>query len=297
MTIVLVDSNNQMYRQGWVHRNLTTQDGRPTGVLYGFLEMLLSLKHRYPDARFVSVWDGPRTRELGWRFKLYGNYKNRKAQETGPGKKIDIMGQSPLVQSTMAMLGIPQVMIEGVEGDDAISILAHKGIKLSGKVVVHSSDKDFWQLLHFGVEVIAKLKDGPVTSRHVMQEFGCGLDRVIDARVLLGDSSDKIPGAVRGIGPKRGRELIQNPTAYKLLRSGNLEAFTRNELLMRLPNRVLDNRFHPKQTRLIKTMVSTVLEQLRIPVRGEYREFLAVLGDCELQEAMSSRTQLWNLQF
>jgi DNA polymerase-1 len=299
LTVILIDANNQMYRQGWVHRNLSTADGTPTGVLYGFLNMFLGLQRKYPDARFVCVWDGPRTRELGWRFKLYGNYKNRKVETVGKGKKIDIVGQVPIARKTMELLGIPQVAIEGVEADDMLSLLAHKVLRSSGRVVIHSSDKDFWQLVQYGVQVIAKLSASAsiVTDKSIIETFGCDSSRLLDARVLLGDSSDKIPGAVRGIGPKRTRELLSDPVAYEKVRAANVEAFQRNYDLMRLPHSFLDSRFPPKQTRLIGVAIKKVLKEVRNPVRGDYRAFLAVLGQLELAEAMRERTRLYNLQF
>src|SRR5271157_2557560 len=61
MQIVLVDGKNQLYRMHYAPSltHLSTEDGFPTGAIYGCLSYsLLSVSKRLPDASFVWCWDG-----------------------------------------------------------------------------------------------------------------------------------------------------------------------------------------------------------------------------------------------
>src|SRR5678816_852580 len=124
MTLILIDAKNCLYRFGWVHRNLRTSTGKPTGVVYGFLDTMVRLKKTYTDARFIVVWDGLRAGTHSWRSKLYPQYKaNRHLTEMPPEVK-ESMGQLELVKKAMDVIGIGQIELEEVEADDLIGILA-----------------------------------------------------------------------------------------------------------------------------------------------------------------------------
>ena len=58
MRLVIIDAKNALFRFGYAHLTLQASDGRPTGAVYGILGLLLRLKEKYPDARFVMAWDG-----------------------------------------------------------------------------------------------------------------------------------------------------------------------------------------------------------------------------------------------
>lgn len=65
--IVLVDGKNLVFRVHYVHSTLSTQDGKPTSVLFGVLSSLLNLASRLPDAQWAFIWDG---RGRTWRHDL-----------------------------------------------------------------------------------------------------------------------------------------------------------------------------------------------------------------------------------
>jgi len=56
--IVLVDGKNLVFRVHYVHRQLTSKDGKPTSVLYGVLSSMLNMASRLPEANWAFVWDG-----------------------------------------------------------------------------------------------------------------------------------------------------------------------------------------------------------------------------------------------
>src|ERR1019366_6496665 len=65
--IILIDGKNSLFRHAAVFNNLSTEDGFPTGALFGCLNSMLGLHTRIPDAAIVWVWDG---RGETWRHKF-----------------------------------------------------------------------------------------------------------------------------------------------------------------------------------------------------------------------------------
>ena len=75
MTLILIDAKNAVYRFGYAMSRLHSSEGVPTGAIYGFLNMLLRLKKKYPDGRFIIAWDGQGYKQNGWRRKIFPGYK------------------------------------------------------------------------------------------------------------------------------------------------------------------------------------------------------------------------------
>ena len=71
---LLIDGNNMACRVSWANETLTNSDGVPTGVHYGFMNSLISLKGRYPNAQMLIAWDG----KSAFRMKL-----SKEANEKG----------------------------------------------------------------------------------------------------------------------------------------------------------------------------------------------------------------------
>src|ERR1039457_5473179 len=118
MKIILIDGKNAVYRFGWVHRNLRSPDGEGTGVVYGVLDLLIRLKRKFEDSKFVVVWDG---KGPTWRHKMFEGYKLK--DKPGNPEIAAILNQIPLLEKTLKLIGSPQIEVEGVECDDVIGIL------------------------------------------------------------------------------------------------------------------------------------------------------------------------------
>ena len=70
-----------------------------------------------------------------------------------------------------------------------------------------SSDKDLMQLIRPGVTMLDPMKQKPIGIPEVLEKFGVGPEKLIDAQALIGDSVDNVPG-VPGIGPKTAAQLL-----------------------------------------------------------------------------------------
>jgi 5'-3' exonuclease len=65
-----------------------------------------------------------------------------------------------------------------------------------------SADKDFLQLVTDKVHCYSPTKKKVYTPKDVLEEFGVTSQNFLNYKVLMGDSSDNIPG-VSGLGPKK----------------------------------------------------------------------------------------------
>jgi DNA polymerase I len=291
MKVILIDGRNAVYRFGWVHRNLRSPDGEGTGVVYGILDLLIRLKRRFEDSKFVVVWDGEGP---SWRHKMFEGYKANRKDQPMPVEIAGILQQIPLLEKTLKMIGIPQLKVEGVECDDVIGILcAH----ISGKAwqpVVYSNDQDFIQLMVKGVMLVKK-DDGPTfsveTEAHVREKFRCNIRDIIKVRALAGDKSDNIPNVYPGIGPVKAAALIGQRFEFEK----NAIAL-RNYRLMKIVDSIDFELFTMEERERLREGVSAVMKSLEGSKNGCSREALTFLGNLGMVEVISMRREIDDLQ-
>jgi DNA polymerase-1 len=112
-------------------------------------------------------------------------------------------------------LPVTVISIDGLEADDIIGYLANKfqAHEETQKVTIMSADKDFLQLVSDKVHCYSPTKKKIYTPKDVLEEFGVSSNNFLNYKILMGDTSDNIPG-ITGLGPKKliklFPELISN---------------------------------------------------------------------------------------
>jgi DNA polymerase-1 len=202
--LYLVDGFGFVFRAYHSLPPMTNPEGTPTNAVYGFTNMLLSLKRKAFDegaSRMLVVFDaGSKT----FRNDIYKEYKANR-----PPAPEDLVPQFPLVRDAAEALNLPHLSIKGFEADDIIATYAKIAAEAGHRVTVVSSDKDLMQLVddETGVEMYDAMKKKVINNAAVQEKFGVPPHHVLDLLAMQGDSSDNIPG-VPGIGPKTAAELI-----------------------------------------------------------------------------------------
>ncbi len=134
---ILVDAMNVSAIQFHSKKTLSYK-GKPTGMLYGVMRLVRTLKTSYPGVRIMFLWEGAQSK----RKALYPEYKsNRKIK-----KEMSFIDSLRDVQKALTFTGIEQVSHVGVEADD----LAGYFSKRLGRVLLVSNDKDWWQFTRSG---------------------------------------------------------------------------------------------------------------------------------------------------
>ena len=105
-------------------------------------------------------------------------------------------------------MGLPLLIIEGVEADDVIGTLALQASSQGRPVIISTSDKDLAQLVNEQVSIINTMTNQNLDIAGVKAKFGVMPEQMIDYLTLVGDSSDNIPG-VDKCGPKTAVKWLE----------------------------------------------------------------------------------------
>jgi DNA polymerase-1 len=197
--LVLVDGSSYLYRAYHALPPLTNSRGEATGAVYGVTNMLRTLLREY-DPRYVAVvFDAPgRT----FRDELFEHYKANR-----PPMPDDLGSQIEPLHAIVRAMGLPCVVVEGVEADDVIGTLASRAREEGMEVLISTGDKDMAQLVDDHVTLINTMTRQTLDAEGVREKFGVPPECIIDYLALIGDTSDNIPG-IPGIGPKTAAALL-----------------------------------------------------------------------------------------
>jgi len=198
--LILVDGSSYLYRAYHAFPPLTNSAGEPTGAMYGVLNMLRSLLLQYTPSHVAVVFDA---KGKTFRDELFEQYKSHR-----PPMPDDLRSQiEPLHQMVKAM-GLPLLVVSGVEADDVIGTLALEAEQAGHAVLISTGDKDMAQLVTAGVTLINTMNNAILGPDEVVEKYGVPPSLIIDFLALMGDSSDNIPG-VPGVGEKTAQALLQ----------------------------------------------------------------------------------------
>ncbi|MCP5014584.1 MAG: DNA polymerase I [Ketobacter sp.] len=223
--LVLVDGSSYLYRAFHALPPLTNSKGLPTGAIKGVLNMLIRLRKDYAPAHMAVVFDA---KGKTFRDDLYPEYKANR-----PPMPDDLRSQIEPLHNAIRFMGLPLLIIEGVEADDVIGTLCHTASKQGIDTIVSTGDKDMAQLVNDHVTLINTMNDSKMDRAGVIEKFGIPPERIIDYLTLVGDSVDNIPGVPK-CGPKTAvkwleefgslENLLQNADSIKGKVGENLRA-------------------------------------------------------------------------
>ena len=198
--LVLVDGSSYLYRAFHAFPPLTNSAGEPTGAMYGVLNMLKSLISQVQPSHIAVVFDA---KGKTFRDEMFEQYKSHR-----PPMPDDLRKQIQPLHDIIRALGIPLLVIEGVEADDVIGTLAVSASKANQKVLISTGDKDMAQLVDDNIMLINTMNNTLLDRDAVIEKYGIPPELIIDYLALMGDSADNIPG-VAGVGEKTALGLLQ----------------------------------------------------------------------------------------
>ena len=201
--LVLIDGSSYFFRAFHAMPPLTNSSGQPTGAIYGVANMLKRFIKEHKPTHFVVIFDA---KGKTFRDDWYPEYKAHR-----PPTPPDLSAQfEPLIQLLEAM-GIPVIIVKGVEADDVIGTLADLAMADKWPVLISTGDKDMAQLVNEHVTLINTMTNQRLDIAGVIEKFGVHPDQIIDYLALVGDTSDNVPG-IPNCGPKTAVKWL---TKYK----------------------------------------------------------------------------------
>jgi len=198
--LVLVDGSSYLYRAYHALPPLTNSKGQPTGAIKGVVNMLRRLCKDYPDCPIAVIFDA---KGKTFRDDIYAEYKANR-----PPMPDDLRPQVQPILDIVEAMGLPLLVVDGVEADDVIGTLARQATEQKRDVVISTGDKDMAQLVNDYVSLVNTMTDTFLDIPGVQGKYGFGPELMIDYLALMGDKVDNIPG-VPGVGEKTALGLIQ----------------------------------------------------------------------------------------
>lgn len=232
--LVLVDGSSYLYRAYHALPPLTNSRGQPTGAVKGVINMLRRLRKDYPKSAIAVVFDA---KGKTFRDEIFAEYKAHR-----PPMPDDLRPQVQPIHDIVQAMGLPLMVVEGVEADDVIGTLARQATEVAQPVVISTGDKDMAQLVNQYVTLVNTMTDSCLDEDGVKQKYGFGPERMIDFLALMGDKVDNIPG-VPGVGEKTALGLIQGLGGLDDI-YGDLEAVRTLDFrgAKKMPEKLLEHR-------------------------------------------------------
>ncbi|USQ13586.1 DNA polymerase I [Legionella lytica] len=203
--LILIDGSSYFFRAFHALPPLTNSKGQPTGAVYGVANMIKKLIKDYQPEELAVVFDA---KGKTFRDEWYPEYKAHR-----PPMPQELSSQfQPLIQLLEAM-GLPLLIVDGVEADDVIGTLARQATEQGIPVVISTGDKDMAQLVNEHISLINTMNNSSMDIAGVKEKFGVTPEQIIDYLALVGDTSDNIPGVTK-CGPKTAVKWL---TEYQTL--------------------------------------------------------------------------------
>lgn len=198
--LLLIDGSSYLYRAYHALPPLLNNQGMATGAIFGVINMLRKCLTDMQPAHIAVVFDA---KGKTFRDDLFAQYKAHR-----PSMPEDLQTQIAPLHAVIQAMGIPLLMIDGVEADDVIGTLACQAAAQQRSVIISSGDKDFAQLVNEYIVLNNSMTNTTLDAAGVLTKFGVSPEQIIDYLTLVGDSADNIPG-VTGVGPKTAAKWLQ----------------------------------------------------------------------------------------
>jgi len=289
---LIIDGTNIFYRAYVVNPSLSTS-GLPVGGLVGFLKSLQKLIREMKPTKVFVCWDGAGGSSR--RRSVVSSYKEgRKAirlnRSTGVSLSLEEENQSKLRQimrlfEYLDNLPLIQLMHEGVEADDMVSILCQE-LRGEQKIIV-SSDKDFYQLLDDETIIYRPVQAVFKTKKDIVEEFEIHPNNFALARAVSGDKSDNLQG-VKGAGLKtlaKRFPFLSEEKDYSLTDLVDVCEETENKL--KIHEGIIDNYDKIlKNYKIMQLYVPNVSSQVRDIVKNAKENYSRYYNKTEIVKMM-----------
>ncbi len=196
----LLDASSYIYRAFHALPKFTTKEGFPTGAIYGFARMLLSLFKKKNVKNMAVCFD---SKAPTFRHEQFADYKKNR-----PPMPDDLSLQLPNIEQIVDAFRLKCFRLDGYEADDILATLAWKFKDDFDKILIVTSDKDMLQIVNGKINILnSSKKENILDPEAVKEKLGVYPEKVTDLLALIGDSADNIPG-IPGIGGKTAKSLL-----------------------------------------------------------------------------------------
>jgi len=196
----LIDGTYELFRHFYALPSVRDADGREVGAVRGVVASVLGMLNA--GATHVGVATDHVIESF--RNELWPGYK------TGAGIDPDLLAQFPLLEESLAALGVAVWPMVEFEADDALAAAAAAATldERVERVIVCTPDKDLAQCVR-GTRVVQMDRRARTIRDEsgVIAKFGVPPASIPDYLALVGDAADGYPG-LPGWGPKSSAAIL-----------------------------------------------------------------------------------------
>jgi len=200
MDVYLIDGTYELFRYFFAVPSAKDVRGQEVGAVRGVLASVLSMIEH--GATHLGVATDHVVESF--RNDLYPGYK------TSEGVDPELLSQFPILEETLAAMGVVVWPMVEFEADDALASAAAKAAQDDsvGQVLICTPDKDLGQCV-VGKRVVQldRRRDIVRDEAGVREKFGVQPQSIPDYLAVVGDSADGFPG-VSGWGQKAAAQVL-----------------------------------------------------------------------------------------
>jgi DNA polymerase I len=202
--LLVVDGDSIGHRAYHAMPPVADSDGRESGLLLGFANVLLATVDLVHPRAVLLALD---SRERSYRHDLLPGYQGQR--DPFPRELTDQLDTLPELAEAF---GYAAAKVPPFEADDLLASGVEAELARGGRAIVMTSDRDAYQLVGARSSVLVPSRAGNppelVDIAGVEDRYGISPEQVPDLIALRGDPSDAIPGA-KGIGAVSAADLLR----------------------------------------------------------------------------------------
>lgn len=184
---ILIDAMNYVRKYDWVMKDIKTNAGVKTGIIYGILNFVCSLKIKYKKSSIVFCWDSSPSKKKS----LDCDYKaNRKHLDMS-----DLWRQIRELKLLLSFFNVIQYYAEGYEADDVAAKISKE--KTGKKILLVSSDKDWFQMMEDNDNVFILQNNIIYNKREIEKRDEINIDKYCIFKSIVGSKKNNINGISR----------------------------------------------------------------------------------------------------
>lgn len=221
MKILIIDSNNLVHRTWWTAKNQSRRQGIEDTEkiarlhIYFTLNAIFSYVNKFKPTKIICVWDEKQDYQRNIRKEQLDGYKGNRSSDSTPHHQND------RIKEMLSCLGIISIFPREREADDIVAYICKT---FEGEKVIVSVDRDFLQLVDENTILYDAIRKREFTLDTFTEDTGYTKTEWLNAKCLLGDKSDNVPG-IPGFGKAKVRKWLDGKLT---LTDEQEEIFTKN---------------------------------------------------------------------
>ena len=278
MKTLIIDGNNLIHRCWWTAKTQSKRTGTDTADqianfhIYFTLNAIFSYVNRYKPTKIIVVWDEKVDYCENIRKEELQEYKGNRSKDSAPHE------QNGIIKDMLSNLGISSILPREREADDIVAYICKT---FKGKKVIVSVDRDFLQLVNNETILFDPIRKKEFILDTFEEDTGYTKNEWLNAKCLLGDKSDNVPGIFR-FGKAKVRKWLDGELT---LTDEQEEIFTRNMKV-----------FDLREVMYHKAEADYYQNQLDIKVDIEWSTFLNVCEERDFKNILKKKDQ-WHTLF